>query len=153
MPWLTSSISSSSRNEYLHNKVMFFTFGHYLGNVSKICVFNECRFKFVLDLVTMVSYMHLKPKIQYLSFKTGIIIWKKFKLCYICIILYVYMCTCVWVPICHVTDMGLRGQLWESVISFNHVDSEDWTRFVRLGNKHLYLLSLWSSLRIVFKVL
>lgn len=58
-------------------------------------------FKFVLDLATMITYIHLKHKIWYLSFNTWIIITQKINAFYMaCFCVYMYMCMGAHVP-CH----------------------------------------------------
>lgn len=49
-------------------------------------------------------------------------------------------CVSLWLSIwCSVHVV--REQLWEPVLSLDHVVSRDWNQVIRLGNKHLYLQS------------
>ena len=53
------------------------------------------------------------------------------------------MCVCVCVCVCtsQRVHKEVEDNLWESVLFFHDVGPRDQTQVVRLGTKHLYLLS------------
>lgn len=52
------------------------------------------------------------------------------------------MCVCL----CATLHVEVRGQLWESVLTFNSKYPRDQTQVNRLGGKHLYPLSIFTAL-------
>ena len=52
---------------------------------------------------------------------------------YVCVCMYVYLCVCVCVCVCVSPHAMWRSEvtLWESVLSFYHVDSTDLTQVIR----------------------
>lgn len=61
--------------------------------------------------------------------------------------LLLFICVCVYVcgPVCRGVSVELEDNLWESVV-FHSVSLRGRTQVVRLGCKHLYLLTHLAGL-------
>jgi hypothetical protein len=63
---------------------------------------------------------------------------------FVCVCVCLYVCVFLHEHVCRTVHLGIRGNnLWDSVLSFHHVSSRNWTHGIRLGCFHQP--SYWPS--------